>query len=136
MVAIGAIGAGMLAMAAPAQAATSDCPSGYACNWRDHTYVTAGQGGGFVKFGQYIPDYSTWNFAGTSVNSNDNSLSFYNAGNYETTYYYTNAYPSAGTTQRFVLAKKTGDGNITNGEGLVFGQSNTISSGYFSSLRP
>lgn len=136
LAAVGAVLGGTLLVAPAAQAAPSDCPSGSACNWRDASYVTSNSGGALVAFSKYIPDYSTWTFKGTSINANDNSLSFYNNGNYETTYYYTKAYPTAGTTARFALAKKTGDGNITNSDGLVSGQSNTISSGYFSSLKP
>lgn len=120
-----------LSVAAPANAAPSHCPSGNACIWRDHTYQTNGSGTALVKFQRYIPRYSTWQYAGTSINANNNALSAYNNGNSERVRFYNG---NGGGGSYFQLAIKTGDGNISNSSGYIQNRSWRPSSGYFASF--
>jgi hypothetical protein len=115
-------------IAAPANAAVSDCPSGYTCIWRDSTYVTNGSGTALVKFQYYIPDYSTWSYAGTSINAGGNAISVYNNGNTDATRLYSSINKGG---YYFQLAIKTGDGNISNSSGYIQGVSWRPWSGYF-----
>jgi hypothetical protein len=67
-------------IAQPANAAASHCPLLYACIWQDTMYATNGNGLGLVKFEYYINNYGSYNFAGTSINSNEKASSVYNHG--------------------------------------------------------
>jgi Peptidase inhibitor family I36 len=115
-VVVGLAGAGLL-MAAPANAAASDCPSGAACAW-----ITSDFNGTELGFQSFIANYGTYGY-------NDSISSVYNNGNQETVRFYKDAsYKGAS----FALAIKTGDGNLNNAEGLApTGFNDTISSGQF-----
>ncbi|WP_275001210.1 peptidase inhibitor family I36 protein [Promicromonospora iranensis] len=66
------VGLGVVA-AAPASAARSDCPSGYACTWNNGSFS-----GGMSSFQYSIPDFGAWpgyNNAATSVTSAGQSAS-------------------------------------------------------------
>lgn len=74
-------GAG-IALAGSAQAAPN-CPSGYACAWKDRNYLTAGSSTSRVQFENSIKDLTQ--FAGW-----DNQItSLYNNGNVNPTYWFT-----------------------------------------------
>ncbi|WP_110589175.1 peptidase inhibitor family I36 protein [Microbacterium suaedae] len=115
----------------PANAAASDCSSGYTCIWRDHTYRTNGSGTSRVQFQQYIPDYSTLNYSGTTINAGNNAVSVYNNGNTDRVRIYDRANKGG---SYFQLAIKTGDGNISNSAGYIQGISWRPNSGYFSTF--
>ncbi|MBD3941761.1 peptidase inhibitor family I36 protein [Microbacterium sp. NEAU-LLC] len=82
------VSASVAGIAGPASAALSDCPSSYLCIWKDASFATAGSGTAYVKFQQYIPDYATWDYAGTSYDANNSATSIYNHGVTETAYMY------------------------------------------------
>lgn len=131
------VAAGIVSIAGPAQAATGDCPSGSACIWRDSNYATSGVGSALVKFAMYIPDYGTWNYAGTSLNGGNSATSVYNNGNSQNTYYFDNNNPTDRNTYQFVLSIKTGDARVYDTVGNVQSKpDNTLSAGYFSSYLP
>ncbi len=109
-------------------AATGDCPSGQTCIWRDASYVTNGSGTSLRGFGSYIPDYSTWSYAGTTINAGNNALSVYNNGNQQSVRIFDGANKGG---SYFQLAIKTGDGNISNGSGYVQNKTWRPNSGYF-----
>lgn len=115
-VVVGLAGAGML-MAAPANAASSDCPSGAACAWKTSDFAGAELG-----FQNSISNYSDYGY-------NDAISSVYNNGNASTVRFYKNASYKGDS---FALAIKTGDGNLNNAAGLApTGYNDTISSGRF-----
>ncbi|MDM7888108.1 peptidase inhibitor family I36 protein [Curtobacterium sp. RHCJP20] len=113
---VGIAGAGVM-MAAPANAAASDCPSGAACAW-----ITSNFAGTELGFQQSIKDYTPYGY-------NDNISSVYNNGNASTVRFYKDANYKG---QSFALAIKTGDGNLNNDDGLApTGFNDKISSGRF-----
>lgn len=122
-----AVAAPLLA-AAPANAAASDCSSGYTCIWRDSSYQTNGSGTSRVQFQYYIPDYSTWSYSGTTINAGNNAISVYNNGNTDRVRIFDGANKGG---SYFQLATKTGDGNISNSSGYIQGISWRPNSGYF-----
>lgn len=112
-------------MAAPAQAAVSDCPSGATCLWEDAGYVTNGNGTALVSFQYYIPDLSLWHYNGTTISANDSVSSVYNNGNISKVRLWQNANRTGWYLE---FAKKTGDSDLSNnGSGV----NDNISSGYF-----
>jgi hypothetical protein len=79
----------VVATPTPANAALSNCGSGYTCIWRDAN-LTTGSGGGakYVRLAAYIPNLGQWSYSGTSINANDSASSLYNHGNYDRVYFY------------------------------------------------
>lgn len=116
---------GVIGVAAPAQAATSNCPSGYVCVWGDENFKTDGTDSGLVKFYYYIPNYGGYNYEGKSINANDTISSIYNHGNTETAYMYEHA-NKAGFL--FSIPKGNSNSNL-----YWVGYNDKISSGYFAS---
>ena len=115
-VVVGLTAAGAL-MAAPANAAASDCPSGAACAW-----ITSNFSGAELGFQNSISDYGKYGY-------NDAISSVYNNGNASTVRFYKNINYKGDS---FALAIKTGDGNLNNTAGLApTGFNDTISSGRF-----
>lgn len=130
IVGVGVAMAAPLMVAAPASAASSDCPSGKTCIWQDHTYETNGSGIAYVAFGSYIPDFSQWDYATTTISAGNNAISVYNNGNSQSVRIYDQANRGGGY---FQLAIKTGDGNISNTAGYIQGVTWRPNSGYFAS---
>ncbi|MCG2799599.1 MAG: peptidase inhibitor family I36 protein [Cellulomonas sp.] len=120
---VAGVAASAVFMAAPAQAATSNCPSGAACIWGDSGYVTANQGAAYVAFQKYIPNYSLWTYNTTTYGANDSASSVYNNGNLSTVTFYRDANKGGWSVS---WAKKTGDSNLSTN-----GVNDEISSGYF-----
>ncbi len=112
-------------VAAPAQAAISNCPSGATCLWEDKDYATNGNGASLVSFQRYIPDLGLWQYSGTTISANDSVSSVYNNGNMSTVYLYRDV-NKGGWVISFLI--KTGDSDLSNnGSGI----NDNISSGYF-----
>lgn len=109
--------------AAPANAATSDCPSGSTCLWRDADYVTNSSGTHYLEFTEYIPDFSQWDYSGTTLSANDSASSIYNHGTQQMSYLYVNANES---TFAFSLALGQTYSNLKTA-----GYNDDLSSGYF-----
>lgn len=118
--------------AGTASAAAGDCPSTYACIWRDANYVTNGSGVKHVKFFACHHDFRVSSYAGTTINANDSASSVSNRGTQASaTFYVDNLYK--GTS--FTLAKGTGDGNLSDSSGHAPGGFNDkLSSGKFTTL--
>jgi hypothetical protein len=132
-----AMSAGSLMLATSAQAASSNCPSGQACIWKDSNYATGGSGTALRGFSMYIPDYGTWNYAGTAENAGNSATSVWNAGNAQNAYFYDNNNPNHTEPYQIVLGIKTGDSSVYDSSGIVKGQpDNTLSAGFFSSYLP
>lgn len=126
-----ALAAPLIAVA-PANAASSDCSSGYTCIWRDHTYRTGSSETARVQFSKYIPDYSTWSYSGTSINAGNNAVSVFNNGNSDRVRIYDKANGAAASNNYyFQLGIKTGDGNIANTSGYIQDIGWRPNSGYF-----
>jgi hypothetical protein len=127
------VGLGMVA-AAPAQAATSDCPSGRSCTWKDSSYVTDGRGGDRLAFQQNLVNFGNGYFysvgaSGFYNNANDSASSVFNNGNSCRSAYYKDA---GYGTLAFSLATKVGDANLGNNVGQAPGGWNdNLSSGQF-----
>ncbi|WP_369408638.1 peptidase inhibitor family I36 protein [Cellulomonas triticagri] len=115
--------------AGTASAAASDCPSTYACTWRDANYQTNGSGTALVKFFACHHDFRVSNYTGMS-NANDSASSVSNRGTQSSaTFYVDNLYKGAS----FTLAKGTGDGNLSDSSGHAPGGFNDkLSSAKFS----
>lgn len=101
-------------VAMPASASTT-CPDGYSCIWRDTGYLTNGNGASYVKDFYNIPHYVNWSYAGTSFNANDSATSVYNNG-IGTAYFYVNGGCSGGFAS---LAGGTGDADLNNNVGAI-----------------
>jgi hypothetical protein len=105
---------GSVGLAGAASAAAGDCPSAYACTWRDANYVTGTSGAAHVKFHSCHHDFRLSTYAGTSINANDSASSVSNRGTQSSaTFYVDNLY----TGTSFTLAKGTGDGNLSDASG-------------------
>lgn len=123
---------GSVGLAGAASAAAGDCPSTYACIWRDANYVTGTSstaGAAHVKFHSCHHDFRLSTYAGTSINANDSASSASNRGTQSSaTFYVDNLY----TGTSFTLAKGTGDGNLSDSSGNAPGGFNDkLSSGKF-----
>lgn len=119
------VGVAALALAVPAQAATSNCASGAACIWEDSGHVTNGIGANLVAFQNYIPNYTLWSYSSTTISANDSASSLYNNGNVSCAYFYQNA---SGTGWSIKFTRQSGSTNLT-----ANGANDEISSGYFAS---
>jgi len=112
-----ALAVGGAAAAQPAEAATSNCASGYACLWRDNDYRTNGSGSGWMSFQYSVSNLSGWYYNGfshTGTYSADNSAtSIYNSGNELRACFYQDAV-SGGKWQSgpFCLPLKAGRNNL------------------------
>lgn len=102
--------AGTMVVAAPASAATGDCPSGSTCYWKDSNYATGGVGWIYFEYQNGARDFSRYNFDFGNGPVNDNATSVYNNGNSQYSYTYVNSYFNGLLLQ---LATKTGSGNLT-----------------------
>lgn len=123
------VGGAVLGVAAPANAAESDCPKGYACIWRDTLWQTGGNGKGLVKFERYIPNYGAHSYASVGGGANDSASSVMNNGNSERVRFFEHATQGGAFIQ---LSKTTSDGNIHDAAGIVNKVfADRISSGYF-----
>jgi hypothetical protein len=112
---VGMLSAGVVA-AAPAQAAQSDCRSGYACNWRDTGYTTF-----MTPFQYYIDDYGYFGM-------HDTISSVYNNGNYmQARFWESEGFRGAW----FTLPLKAGDSQMHDGSGYAPGWGDRIDSGKF-----
>lgn len=117
---------GGVAVAAPAHAAKSNCPSGYTCTWGDSDFKTAGIDSALVKFQFYIPNYGTWNYAGTGLNAANSANSIYNHGVSETSSLY------SGTSKTgFLFSIPIGNSN--SNLWWQGAQNDNIESGYYAS---
>ena len=119
---LGIVGTAALALglstviAQPANAAASHCPLGYACIWQDTMYATNGNGLGLMKFEFEVRNYAGYNFAGTSVNSNDKASSLFNNGKSSRVIWYEHDEFRGDS----ILVPKGGqDGNIHDSVGIV-----------------
>ncbi len=105
---------GSVGLAGAASAAAGDCPSTYACIWRDANYVTGTSGTAHVKFHSCHHDFRLSNYAGTTINANDSASSVSNRGTVSSASFYLDTL-YAGPS--FTLAKGTGDGNLSDSSG-------------------
>lgn len=127
--AVVSVGGAVGGVAVPANAAAADCPSGYACIWRDTLWMSDGNGRGLVKFAQYIPNYGAHSVAVVGGPSNDKASSVMNNGNSERVRFFEHATQGGAHIQ---LDKKASDGNIHDAAGVVNKVFyDRISSGYF-----
>lgn len=110
---IGVVGGGLM-VASPASAATSNCPSGALCVWKDTAYRTAGSDSALVGFQNYVDNYAYYSYGGYSAN--DSITSVYNNGNTSTVYMYIDKNFSG---YEFQLGRGTGDGDLSNTVGAV-----------------
>jgi hypothetical protein len=128
-----------LLIAAPANATTpAGCISGYACFWKDASYLTGGVSANSFSFFIYVSDYSKTgqDYLNTATNINDTLTSAYDAGT-TNTYWYKDANASGDLTPEFVLTKATGDGNVSNTTGYVQSEPNdSVSASYFAAYNP
>jgi hypothetical protein len=121
-------GATML-LASPASAATSNCPSGATCIWKDSGYASSGNGGSEVGFQNSVDWYTFYSYPTVGGNADDSASSVYNNGNVSTSYMYVD--PSF-KGPSFRLSIKTGDGDLSNNVGYAPpGFNDLISSGRF-----
>lgn len=120
---------GGVVAAAPASAATSDCPSGAACIWGDTMWKTYGQEWAEVGFQYYITDYRGYTYDGSRTAYNTAS-SLYNNGNVSTVEFCTGINYTGACIR---VAKKQGDGYMLDTAGVVnrLGFDDTIKSGHF-----
>lgn len=127
---VGVVLGGFVA-AAPANADTTGCPSGYSCIWADQNYLTSGSSTHYRKFQQWMADYHAYNYEGTSQNSADSATSVYNNGNYEKARFFDDWH---GYGSYFELPIKTGDAHLNDSTGAApGGHDNKLSSGLFQS---
>lgn len=118
---------------APAQAATSNCPSGYFCIWGDYSYKTSGLDTALVKFYNYIPNYGYWQYAGTSIGASNTATSLYNhssGGNDARIYKGTN-----GTGDGYTIGPLSSRSNLATSIAPT-GFNDTIESAYFCTSDP
>lgn len=80
--------AGSFAVAAPASAALSDCPSSYTCMWKDASYVTGGYGNIYSRFANGMTNFSNFTFDWGYGPLNNNVTSVYNHGTQQSSYFY------------------------------------------------
>jgi hypothetical protein len=114
-------------VAVPANAAMSDCPSGYTCLWADTDFQTEGSGAKKISFARYIPDLSLWSYSGSPVNGANTASSVFNNGNVDNVYLYAGTYKSGR-----VIATLPPKGWVKNLD--TFGRGDDIESGYFESF--
>ena len=123
------VGGAVLGVAAPATAAESDCPKGFACIWRDSLWQTEKNGRALVKFEHYIPNYGAHAYPIVGGPANDTASSVMNNGNSERVRFFEHATQGGAFIQ---LSKSTSDGNIHDAAGIVNKVFyDRISSGYF-----
>lgn len=113
-----ALAVGGAVLAQPAEAATSNCASGYACLWRDNDYQTNGSGSGWMSFQYSVSNLSGWYYNGFShigtYSADDSATSIYNQGTQLRACFYQDAVQS-GKWQSgpFCLPLKTGRNNLS-----------------------
>ncbi len=112
-VVLGVLGAGIM-VASPASAATSNCPSGATCVWKDTAYKTAGSDSALIGFQNFVANYASYTYGGYSAN--DSITSVYNNGNTSTVSMYIDKNYSG---FEFSLVRGTGDGDLSNTVGAV-----------------
>jgi hypothetical protein len=128
---------GLLVNAQPAGAALNNCPYYSACVWKDLHYVT-GSNDPFthnLSFELRIPQFSQWNYSGTSTSAQDNASSAFNNGCCgERAYFFKDhcCLNSVSGTSAFSIAPGTGDSDFTNGS-PAGDLDNELSSGAFAS---
>ncbi len=134
---MGLVTAGLLALggsvglAVPATAATSDCPVGYSCQWRDTGYRSGTVEAGHFSFYQCQHKFSLRTFAGVGGNGDNSVTSVSNRGRSNTAFYFLDERYNG---PQFWLYKGTGDGNLSDSVGNAPGGFNdNLSSGYFDS---
>jgi hypothetical protein len=114
-------------------AAATDCAVGRTCLWADPNYATSGHTLWSISFEQYIPDLRLHHFPGTGQNGNDSVTSVSNQGRLETVLLYQDLHCSG---YSFVLAKGTGDGNLSDSAGHApGGYDDFLTSARFASFR-
>ena len=131
---MGLVTAGLLALggsvglAAPATAATANCPSGYSCQWRDASFRTGTNEAGFFSFFQCQGAFSLRTYAGVG-NGGYSVSSVSNKGRYDPALYYNQAWYYG---YAFTLQIGTGDANLADEGGTVKGYyDNQLNSGQF-----
>ena len=121
---------GLTLVAVPAHAGVREdnCPSGTTCTWGDRYYLTSGKAWSRIYFYQYVSNYTTLTYPGTSRSGNDSATSIFNHGLSETSHMYLHA----GRNQR-VLQLPLGAG-YSQLNAQVPSANDSISSGYYSSF--
>jgi hypothetical protein len=73
----------------PAQAAQSNCPSGYACIWADRDFKTSGLDGYLFKAASSAPNLanSYFSYSGLIMNANDRTSSLKNSSSASWVFY-------------------------------------------------
>jgi hypothetical protein len=110
----------------PAQAAHTNCPSGYSCLWRDLNCVTAGSGSNYYKI--FTGVYQVGSYENSGGSANDTATGVKNAGNFDSVNWYENI-NSGGSY--FTLAPGQYDCDLGDGVTLDSFWNNRISSGKF-----
>ena len=130
--AVGVI-AGSLALAAPASAAPADCPTGASCNYEHYGFqVNNLIGPGYFNFNQYVSNMQGYGFTPDGYAVNDHIQAVYNNGQYQTCYWYVDAYEGGAY---FYLPIHGYNSALASNAGPGYGFANQISSGYFSAFR-
>lgn len=127
-----ALAAAAVVAGATAASATT-CPSGYSCTWEDSNFNTNGNTNARLQFASRIPHFSSFNYSGTAINSNNSASSMHNNGTTSTVYYYSN--DNCGLTGGTSFSRPIGqqDGDFSNDTPLAGGAFNDVaSSGAFS----
>jgi hypothetical protein len=99
----------LVGSAGAASAATSDCPQGWSCVWRDSGWVTGGKGAALYKFYQCEAYFYKVTYAGTGIGVEQSVSSVSNKGNYDSARYYTD---DAYLGYSFLLERGQGDSNL------------------------
>ena len=105
---------GSVGLAGSAVAATSDCPVGYACQWRDTGYRSGTAEAAYFSFYECQYDFSVRTYGGV-LSGNMSVTSISNRGRYDRVYYYVSE--SYHAPIAFSLAIGTGDGNLGDSSG-------------------
>lgn len=88
LVALGIATAGTVLIATPAQAAPGSCSLGYTCLWADPNFETNGSGSAKKSFYQYISNFGSHQYAGTTQGLANSASSIKNNGVSETVHLY------------------------------------------------
>lgn|GEM_PF-4055576 len=100
--------------------------------WADPDYRTSGNTLWNIPFEWYIPDMRSHAYPGTGKSGDDSASSVSNTGNLETAFFFKDL---RCTGYSFLIAKGTGDGNLSDSAGLAPGGfDDSITSARFASF--
>ncbi len=99
------------------------CPNGSTCLWSGAGFETGGYTGRYRNYFYYIPDFSAYNYSGTSASLANSASSVVNDGYSEWTYLYTGTYKTGSYLSL----------NIGVGADLGSPYNDNLESGYYAS---